>query len=155
MAYVSVHHYLPKDRQKKRKKILPQTYEDPCSSVLCMRSFRNEPIASLAWLFEKTGKGTIEQVKAEPTKSKLAIKSRSRSQKTMPPPVSRNYENTVDQPRYFEPEIFKDAAMPVCYVYVNLELKLVLAESELKLGFSIISIAENIEVNGVTAGELQ
>ncbi|VDN30593.1 unnamed protein product [Cylicostephanus goldi] len=81
MAYVSVHHYLPKDRQKKRKKILPQTYEDPCSSVLCMRSFRNEPITSLGWLFEKSSKGTVEQMKPKSTENKSAARRRSRKQK--------------------------------------------------------------------------
>ncbi|VDM80012.1 unnamed protein product [Strongylus vulgaris] len=55
MAYVCVHHYLPKDRQKKRKKLLRQTYEDPFSSkTLCMSSFRNEPIADLGWLLKKS-----------------------------------------------------------------------------------------------------
>ncbi|KHJ99020.1 hypothetical protein OESDEN_00994 [Oesophagostomum dentatum] len=75
-------------------------------------------------------------------------------EKANPPSSPRDYENTIDMPRFFEPENFRDAPMAVCYTYNSLDMALELTQKDAKVGFSVVSTVEGTEINHVSAGEV-
>ncbi|EYC19209.1 hypothetical protein Y032_0025g1237 [Ancylostoma ceylanicum] len=117
MAYVSLSHFLPNDRHRRRKKLRYRTFEDPSASVLCMSTFRNEPLPSLGWILKKSEDDASEVRKSPEAipEDKLAPKCEectTNKEKVLPSNL-RNYENTLGLPRFFEPENFKDTPVAV------------------------------------------
>ncbi|KAL6742759.1 hypothetical protein Aduo_015874 [Ancylostoma duodenale] len=156
MAYVSLSHFLPNDRHRRRKKLRYRTFEDPSASVPCMSTFRNEPLPSLGWILKKSEDAvSVARQQQEPIPQDMrapVCKECTTSSERLLPSNLRNYENTLGLPRFFEPENFKDVPVAVCYTYVNLDVLLKLTQRDSKVGFSVVTTTEGCEVNHVTQG---
>ncbi|WKY09570.1 hypothetical protein Q1695_002156 [Nippostrongylus brasiliensis] len=154
MAYVALSHFLPNDRQKRRKKLQQCTFQDPNEGVPCMSTFRgDENPQRFGWMLTGPSREHTKPTN-ECEVQPLEKDSESPVDINDFPSNLRNYENTFAFPRFFEPIDFKDAIpFSVCYTYKIINLAVVLGPDDMKAGFSMVTTTEGCEVNHVSRDE--
>ncbi|VDO86717.1 unnamed protein product [Heligmosomoides polygyrus] len=133
MAYITLSHFLPNDRQKKRKKLQLQTYQDPRVPTASMSTFRGVPNQSyLGWMLhtpkqfddDVAQKEEIEMMPIEKaaTRCKNIVVSR-RKRSRIDDAVTMSQKDSLSSLR----DIVNDPSIPA---YVKLMVDLLLETKE-------------------------